>query len=161
MAFWSVARTLPQRERFASERLEERGFETFAPRIKVKRSPEPLFANYVFVRLLDRWRAIDSTLGVLRLVRFGEQPARCPDHEVEALKAQIDGHGFVRLPDAPLMPARRKISAGTRVKITGGPFAGLSGIHSGLTAQEREIVLLVMLGASRRVRIAAGFVAPS
>ena len=68
MAFWSVARTLPQREAFAAERLIEGGFEVFLPKVKTKRAAEPLFHNYLFVKIVDRWRAIDRTLGILRLV---------------------------------------------------------------------------------------------
>ena len=39
-----------------------------------------------------------------------------PDAEIEALKSMIDGHGFVRLPDRPSTPARRKIAIGSKVE---------------------------------------------
>jgi transcription antitermination factor NusG len=103
MPYWSVARTLPQLETFAAERLMGGGFEVFLPLVQTKRASQPLFSGYLFVRIVDRWRSIISTFGVLWLVRVGDCPARCPDREIEALKAMIDGHGYIKLPDAPLL----------------------------------------------------------
>ena len=60
----------------------------------------------------------------LTLVRVGDCPARCPYREVEALKAMIDGHGFVRLPEKPSPPSRRVFVKGAAVKIIGGPLPG-------------------------------------
>src|SRR5580704_10508080 len=114
MGYWSVARTLPQREAFAAERLEEAGYEVFLPRIKTRRASEPLFHNYVFVKIIDQWRAVDRTLGVLRIIRFGDQPARCPDWEVAALRSRIDSTAFVRLPAKP-SKLRRVIPAGSAI----------------------------------------------
>jgi transcriptional antiterminator RfaH len=155
MPFWSVARTMPQREAFAAERLMAAGFETFAPRTKANGRAEPLFRGYIFVRIEGRWRAIDYTHGVLKLVRFGEQPARCPDLEVARLQPQTDQNGFVHLPDRPPMAPRRKIPAGVRVKITAGPFAGMGALCAGMTAGERVLVLLSVLGGPRPVAIPA------
>jgi transcriptional antiterminator RfaH len=159
MSFWGVVRSQPQRERFASKRLEAGGFETFLPQVQTKRACAPLFPGYLFVFIVDRWRAINSTLGVLCLVRTGDCPARCPDREIEALKALIDGHGFVRLPDKPLKPMRYVFAKGVAVKIVGGPLQGVTALHSGMSAAEKEILLLAMLGASRRVAVPSHLVA--
>jgi transcriptional antiterminator RfaH len=160
-AFWSVARTLPHREAFAAERLRmDHGFEVFLPLIQTKRTSAPLFSSYLFVLIVDRWRTIDRTLGVLSLVKFGDAPARCPDAEIASLRAMIDGHGFVRLPEAPPPPLRRKIAIGAKVRITAGPFGGMSGLYAGQSTKERELVLLNMLGSQRPVAIAANLVVP-
>ena len=161
MAFWSVVRSLPKREAFAAERLEAGGFETFLPRIQTKRATQPLFASYFFIRIVEQWRAINSTFGVLCLVRVGDCPARCPDHEIDRLKAMIDGHGYIHLPEAPAAPARRTIAIGAKVKITAGPFGGMSGLYAGQSTRERELVLLNVLGGQRPVAIAAGLIAPA
>ena len=101
-SFWGVVRSLPKREAFAAERLRmDGGFEVFLPLVQTKRASQPLFSGYFFCRIVDRWRSINSTLGVLCLVRTGDCPARCPDNEIDRLRALIDGHGFVRLPEAP------------------------------------------------------------
>ena len=106
MPFWSVVRSLPRREAFAAEQLGLRGYETFLPLIPTKRASAPLFAGYFFIRIIEQWRVVNRTLGVLCLVRVGDCPARCPDNEIARLKALIDGHGFVRLPDRPSKPGR-------------------------------------------------------
>jgi transcriptional antiterminator RfaH len=159
MSFWAVARTLPQREAFAAERLQEGGFEVFLPKVKTDRASEPLFHNYVFVKIIDQWRAVDRTLGILRLVRFGEQPARCPDAEIAALRSRIDATGFVRLPAKP-SKARRVIPAGAAIRIVGGPFEGVSAIYAGQSHGERELILIAMLGGQRRVAVASHLIAP-
>jgi transcriptional antiterminator RfaH len=160
-AFWGVVRSLPRREVFAAERLRmDGGFETFLPAIQTKRASQPLFAGYFFVRIIDRWRSINSTLGVLCLVRVGDCPARCPDHEIAGLKAMIAGHGFVRLPESRGASVQRKIAIGAKVKVTAGPFGGMSGLYAGQSTRERELVLLNLLGGQRPVAIAANLVAP-
>jgi transcription antitermination factor NusG len=160
-AFWGVARTLPQRETFAVERLAASGFETFAPQVKTKRAPAPLFRGYVFVRILEQWQAINTTIGVLCLVKFGDCPARCPDNEVDRLKAMIDRHGFVSLPDGWGAPIKRQIAIGAKVKVTAGPFGGMAGLDAGMSTKDRERVLLHVLGGQGEIRIASNLVVPA
>ena len=67
-AIWGVVRSLPQREAFAAERLrEDHGYEVFLPLVQTKRASQPLFAGYLFCRIVDRWRVINRTFGVLCL----------------------------------------------------------------------------------------------
>jgi transcriptional antiterminator RfaH len=161
MSYWAVVRSLPKREAFAAERLRmDGGFEVFLPLVQTKRASAPLFAGYFFCRIIDRWRSINSTFGVLCLVRVGDCPARCPDAEIDSLKAMIDGHGFVKLPEAPPPPVRRKIAIGAKVRIAAGPFGGMRGLYAGQSTRERELVLLNLLGGQRPVSIAAGLIAP-
>jgi transcriptional antiterminator RfaH len=160
-AFWGVARSLPKREAFAAERLRmDGGFEVFLPLVQTKRASAPLFSGYFFCRIVDRWRSINSTLGVLCLVRVGDCPARCPDHEIDSLKAMIDGHGFVHLPEVPATPIRRKIALGAKVKVTAGPFGGMSGLYQGQSTRDRERILLNLLGSQRPVLIAGNLIVP-
>jgi transcriptional antiterminator RfaH len=152
-SFWAVAKTQPQRESWAGEMLQSRGFEVFLPKVETRRSVLPLFVSYVFVLVVDgRWLAIDRTYGVLGCVKFGLQPARCPDYEIEAIRRRADPiTGIIRLPSvAPPRSFRR----GDRVKILAGPFASFDAIHSGMTRKAREIVLINMLGATRQVEVA-------
>jgi transcription antitermination factor NusG len=67
--------------------------------------------------------------------------------------------GVVTLPSPP-RPTKRVFARGERVRIVAGPLAGFNGLHSGLTHHEREVILLVLLGAERQVMIASGLVAP-
>jgi transcription antitermination factor NusG len=157
--FWAVVRSLPQRERFASEQLGLRGFETFLPMVATKRAPAPLFNSYFFVRIVEQWRSINFCFGVLGLVRVGDCPSKMPDHEIDALKAMIVG-GFVRLPEAPPKAPSRVIRKGAKVKIISGPFTGLTGLSQGQTSRQRELILLAaLLGGPRTVVIPSASVA--
>ena len=159
-AMWGVVRSLPQREKFAAERLrEDHGYEVFLPLVQTKRAPQPLFAGYLFCRIVDRWRVINRTFGVLCLVRVGDSPARCPDHEIASLKAMTDAHGFVRLPDEPSKSPRHVFEKGEAVRIIGGAFQGVTALHSGMSAAEKEILLIAMLGAPRRIAVPSHLVA--
>jgi transcriptional antiterminator RfaH len=159
--YWAVVRSLPKREAFAAERLRmDGGFEVFLPLVQTKRASAPLFSGYFFCRIVDRWRSINSTLGVLCLVRTGDCPARCPDHEINSLKAMIDGRGYIKLPEARGVPVERKIAIGAKVKVTAGPFGGMSGLYAGQTSRERELILLNLLGGQRPVAIAASLIVP-
>ena len=159
--FWGVVRSQTAKERFAAEQLGLRGYETFLPLVETKRAPAPLFRGYFFARIVEQWRTINKTFGVLCLVRVGDCPARCPDHEIERLKALIDGHGYIRLPEAPPPPPRRKIAIGARVKITGGPLEGRLGLYAGMGSKERERVLLDFLGGRRPVLVGSHLVVPA
>ena len=160
MPFWGVIRSLPKREAFAAERLRmDHGFEVFLPLVQTKRASTPLFPGYLFARVVERWRSINFCFGVIGIVRVGDCPSKMPDREIEALKAMIDGHGYVRLPEAP-RPTHRTIAIGAKVKITAGPFGGMSGLYAGMGAKDRERVLLNLLGSQRPVLIAANLVAP-
>jgi transcriptional antiterminator RfaH len=165
MPYWAVARTAPHHERLAVESVGMAGFETFVPRIRVKVGAQwrttPLFGCYFFVRVVDRWRILERTMGVLNVVKFGAAPARCPDEEIAALLARADPDGIVRLAARPPSTSTgRVLTPGAVVAIADGPFRGFEGIYSGQSAQEREIVLLNLLGAIRPVEIAAGLLAP-
>jgi transcription antitermination factor NusG len=160
-AFWGVVRSLPRREVFAAERLRmDGGFEVFLPLVQTKHASTPLFAGYFFCRIVEQWRSINYTLGVLCLVRVGDCPARCPDREIAALKAMIDGHGYIKLPEAPPPPVRRAIAIGAKVRIASGPFGGMRGLYAGMGAKDRELILLNLLGSQRPVAIAANLIVP-
>ena len=161
-AFWGVVRSLPKREAFAAERLRmDQGFEVFLPLVQTKRAFQPLFAGYFFCRIVDRWRSINTTFGVLCLVRVGDCPARCPDREIASLKAMIDEHGYIKLPEAPPPPVRRKIAIGSKVRIASGPFGGMSGLYAGMSTKDREKILLNLLGSQRPVLIPSNLVIPA
>ena len=111
--------------------------------------PRYLFCAHRRSLAVDQLR----TFGVLCLVSVGDCPSKVPDHEIEALKAMIDGHGFVKLPESCAAPVKRTIAIGSWVRITAGPFGGMSGLYAGQSTRERERVLLNLLGSQRPVLI--------
>src|SRR4029453_17118351 len=93
---WYVAMTLPQRENVAAAQLQRQGFSTFLPlHRKTRRHARkvdtilvPLFPRYIFVAMnvkRDRWRSINGTLGVQRIVSNGFMPVPVPPGIVETL----------------------------------------------------------------------------
>jgi transcription antitermination factor NusG len=95
MPYWVAARAALNHERLAYESVGQAGFETFTPRIRVKNGARwrttPLFGSYFFVRVVDRWRILERTMGVLSVVKFGVAPARCPDEEIGGLRSGLQG----------------------------------------------------------------------
>jgi transcriptional antiterminator RfaH len=159
MAYWAVARTLPRRETVAAERLSDAGFATFAPETKSGRGEAPLFPGYLFVRIVARWRAVDRTVGVIGLIKFGDTPAKCPDREIAKLQSQLDADGLVRLPDRPAQPGRP--IPGAQVRIVHGPFAGFTALYSGMTARDRERVLIDLLGRQTLLELRSSHIQPA
>jgi transcriptional antiterminator RfaH len=163
MPYWAVARTESSREGLAKTCLVQAGFEVLLPRVQTKGAIRPLFSNYLFValgELGEGWHAVNRTIGIVRMVAFGDRPSRVPDREIEGLKGRMTDGGLITLPPPPQL-VKHRFAKGEQVHIVGGPLAGFNGLHTGLTRHEREIILLVMLGAERRVMVAAHLVAAS
>ena len=138
VSYWTVAQTESQRERVAADHLERGGFEVYLPRIKNrKKKIEPLFPCYLFVRIIDRWHAINATVGILRVLTCCDHPARVTDEIINELRARENPHGFVRLP---------KPKPGKHVRILRGSFADHVGVYEGASGKDRERVLLALLG---------------
>lgn len=161
---WYVARTLPQRELYAARQLANQHFRSFVPRClknrrharKVETISAPLFPRYIFVvvdRTRDRWRSINGTLGVDRLLMYGGEPQPVPHGVVENLIAAADLEGNVRF-DVHL-------KEGQTVKVMAGPFADLVGQLERLDDNGRVRVLLEILGGTVRVALPQKLVAPA
>lgn len=147
---WYAARAKPKMEELALVNLRRQGFDAFLPRVrrapspKAKRSPKlalgPLFPGYVFVALdvgRERWRAVNSTLGLLYLVRFGDRPAPLPVGLVERMRALSGADGLVAAEDS--------LRLGQTAKVVGGAFDGWIGQVQSLADGQHRVVLLVEL----------------
>ena len=159
--FGVVVQSLPDERAFAAGSASHDAWLTklSCPWSQTKRASAPLFASLFFRAhsSSNGGRSI-SRFGVLGLVRVGDCPASCPDHEIERLKAMVGRAGFVRLPDSH--QARRGVCSrkAPLVKIIGGPLQASppSQRHVG---EREEIVLIAMLGAPRRIAVPCHLVA--
>jgi transcriptional antiterminator RfaH len=164
MSYWAVVRASANHERLAWDSVGRAGFETFIPRIRIKAGSQwktqPLFGCYFFARVIDQWRVLERSVGVVSVVKFGTTPAPCPDEEIAKLLERADPDGIIRLNARPSSSARHDFTPGAAVAVVDGALRGFDGVYVGQTARERELILLNILGASRPVEIAAGLLAP-
>lgn len=161
---WYVVQTQPNAEAKAALNLRRQGFEVYWPRYlkqrrharKVDVAAKPLFPRYMFVAIdiaAQRWRSVQSTFGVARLVCNGDEPARVPDGVVDVIRAREDGNGFVTLDIKPAF------APGDKVRVVAGAFAESRGLFANLADHDRVSILLEMLGRKVRVLIDADMVA--
>jgi transcription elongation factor/antiterminator RfaH len=160
---WYVARTLPQRELQAAKQLANQDFSAFLPRYwrnrrharRVETISAPLFPRYIFVvldRSRDRWRSINGTLGIERLLMQGGEPQPVPHGVVESLINSADAEGNIQF--------HYQLKEGQALKITAGPFADLVGTLERLDDHGRVRVLLELMGGPVRVTLRQTLVAP-
>ena len=138
----------------AEDQLNRQAFRTFQPkRHKTVRHARRLstveasfFPRYLFI-VLDssrhRWRSVNGTFGVSRLLMRGDKPHPVPHGIVEALIAAADVRGILQLAS--------KLQVGGPVRLMAGPFAEQLAILEELDDSGRVRVLLDILG--RRVTI--------
>jgi len=108
----------------------------------------PVFPGYIFVsfnRERDRWRSINGTLGVARLITTQQQPVRVPPGVVEVLIAGLDGSGLVTFDGG--------LTLGQAGRIIAGPFAGGLGVLQRLDGRGRVRLLLEAIGGQAPVVI--------
>jgi transcriptional antiterminator RfaH len=157
---WYVVQTQPHAERKAAWHLARQGFKTYLPRyLKRRRHARrtenigaALFPRYLFVSIdlsSQRWRSILSTVGVVRLVCYGDHPAAVPHGIVEALKAREDADGYVRLDQRP------RFRPGDGVRVEEGAFAANLAVVENVSDHDRVTILLDLLGRKVRVSVEA------
>lgn len=161
---WYVVQTQANCEAKAAENLRRQGYQTYLPRYlkrrrharKVDLVAKPLFPRYIFVSIdtaAQRWRSVQSTIGVSRLVTNGDEPAVVPEGVIGALRAREDAKGFVTLDAAPAF------APGDKVRVLSGAFMDNAGLFNGMADHDRVSILLEMLGRKVRVVLDADLVA--
>lgn len=161
---WFVVQTQPRKEIQAGVNLDNQGFQSFLPRIckttrharRSRTGLAPLFPRYLFVSLdlgRERWRSVNGTFGVSRLVSHGAWPTPVPQGLVEELMAITEQVGAIDLSNA--------LTPGESVRFLSGPFAETIGRLVALDDTGRARVLLELLGSEREISVAAEILAPA
>ena len=146
---WYVAQTRARQEKLAQMNLEAQKFEVFLPQIlKTTRHARrhrlvkaAVFPGYLFIRLdpeQHRWRSVNGTIGVSRLLTANERPAPAPIGVVESLMSYVDDQGYCQM--------SRDLVAGQRVNVVRGPFTRLMGEVLSMDDKGRTRVLLEIMG---------------
>ncbi len=148
-ARWYAVQCQPHRERAAALHLANQGYAVFLPwRQKTRRHARrvetvlrPFFPGYLFVRFdpaCARWRPVNGTFGVVRIVMQGDRPAPAPRGLIETLMDCCSENGVLAWqPD---------LAPGERVRVSDGPFADFVGELEELDDTGRVCVLLDIMG---------------
>jgi transcriptional antiterminator RfaH len=164
MPYWAVLRSARGHDTLAYEGVCRAGFEILTPKVRTRVGERwrttPLLGCYFFARVVDQWRVLERTIGVLSVVKAAGVPARCPDEEIATLIARSDPDGVIRLSSrlTPQAIVRRTFEPGAPVSIADGPFRGFAALHTGMSTRDREMVLIDLLGRKTTVAVPAGFV---
>jgi transcriptional antiterminator RfaH len=161
---WYVAQTHTRAEVKAAAHLDRQGFQTYLPRYlkrrrharRVETVAAALFPRYLFVGVdmtTQRWRSIQSTIGVLQLVRNGDEPAAVDHRIIDDLKSRENELGFIELDHRP------KLRPGDKLRVIDGVFCDSLGMFEATTDNERVTILLDLLGRKVRVMLDAEFIA--
>jgi transcription elongation factor/antiterminator RfaH len=154
---WFAVRTQPHREAKAEQQLANQNYRVFLPRfLKSRRHARkfetiwgPLFPGYLFIVLdltRDRWRSVNGTYGVDRLLTRAGAPEAVPHGLVEQLLSAA---------------SRLDLKEGQTVRVTAGPFADLLGRLATLDDSGRVRVLLHLLGGEVPVMLPEVLVMPT
>jgi transcriptional antiterminator RfaH len=160
---WHVVQVRVHAEVKAQMHLARQGFATYLPRYLKRRRharrveivAAPLYPSYLFVtfdRAIHRWRSIQSTVGVARLVCNGDVPAALDNSIINGLKSREDTRGFIQLERRP------QFAAGDKVRVREGVFRNCLGLFEGMGDRERIAILLELLGRKVRVVLDEEFV---
>jgi len=160
---WYAVQCLSNREFVAATQLRNQGFTTFLPcQLKTRRHARrfdsvrrPLFPGYLFVQLdlsRDRWRSINGTLGVARLVGHAEMPSAAPAGSIEAIRSACDGFDVVN--------RSGDIAPGDMIRVARGPFSDLVGKLERLDSAARVHVLLELMGRRASVVLSRDQIIP-
>ena len=158
---WFALYTHPRHEKQVFEELANRGIEAFLPTYKVRRRwsdrykvvEEPLFKNYLFVRLsLDRYHETLRPYGAVSFVKFDDKPAEIPDKEVESIRRLVTS-------ELPYNP-HPYLKVGRRVRVKTGPLEGCEGILTRKKGLARLVLSISMLQQSVAAEVDADSVEP-
>jgi transcription elongation factor/antiterminator RfaH len=146
---WYVVHTRPYAEMQAAVNLDKLGYPVFYPSLhkvvrharRTSKAIAPLFPRYLFVTFdisRDRWRRINSTRGVTRLIMQGEIPRPVPVGVIELIIKHVNNDGTIR--------TLCSFEPGQAVRIENGPLADLVATFECSESDGRARVLAELLG---------------
>ena len=161
---WYVVQAQLRKEALALEHLAKQGFNPFLPRIrrtvrharKFDHRLDPLFPGYIFVRFDPdsvRWRSINGTIGVVRLLADGDRPLSVEGGFVEDLISHSDRSGVV-------MADAFDLTEGQEVELQSGPFSGMIGKICQVDGPNRVRMLMQFVGRSVEITADTDQLAP-
>jgi transcription antitermination factor NusG len=147
-----VVQSKRHKERAVQANLVRDGIPTYLPLLRQWPRPAvggevgPMFPGYVFCQPASaQLGSVINCIGVVRLVTFGDGPARVGAEVVAYLRSRAGADGIITI-DPEL--------SGREVTITDGPLRGLAAVvERRLNARQRVLVLLNLLHRQTRVEL--------
>lgn len=155
---WFVVYTLPTKETFAKQHLEEQGYDVYLPMFKKMRRHarrvdevlQPLFPRYLFVSLdlkFDSWRAVNGTRGVSYLLLNDGRPLGISTSVIEELQAREDENGLVHI------TCLETFTKGEKLWIVDGTFKDQVAVFQMIDDKKRVQLLLNFLGRDTKISL--------
>jgi transcriptional antiterminator RfaH len=148
MSHWYLIQTKIHQEQIAQSNLERQGYRCYLPHIRAEKVrtgclqpvQEPLFPRYLFIQQAfglepPSWASIRSTLGVSRLVTFGQTPGKLSADLITLIQSRS------KIYEVPV----RQFAQGDAASIPECPIAGMEAIYQMAQGEERVIALLNIL----------------
>ena len=153
---WFLVQFKPNSSKLAERNLRRQGFKTFLPLQEATRRKaskfvnylKPFFPGYMFIFIDGNsapWKNINNTLGVSRLVTFGNILRPVPKELILELKKRTDPNGKISPP--------KIMRPGERVEFSRGPFASLIATIETIDIEKRIWVVMELMGQTTRVKV--------
>ena len=161
--YWFIAQYKSRSFIAAQRNLVQQGFETFLPFIKTTKlkgnffitEEKPLFPSYIFVSSNLKnltWRAINSTYGISKVIRFGDKPSMISSNVMNVFKAKFIDEK---------LNSNKNIKQGDKIKVINGPFTNFFFIIENIDEKKRIWVLIDLLGGFRRASLLHNQIMPA
>jgi len=152
---WLAIQVKPREVKRAIENLSNQGFESYFPAIyslsqrksNAQIKKEAMFPGYAFVRFTQniQLKRLDSTRGVIKIVRFGDEYPLLAKQVIASIK---------NIEDASLEdPKQQSYKIGEKIIIVSGPLKDQEGIISGEVSNQRVEILYMMLNRAHLIKI--------
>ena len=152
---WFILQFKPNAHHQANKNLNQQSFETFLPLYnttsrnasRFTNANRPLFPGYMFItfdRERSKWRKINNTYGVSRLVTFNSVLKPIPNTFINNLMKRYDLSG-------KLLPIK-KLKKGDQVKVLQGPFANFIATVETYETDQRIWILMDLMGRKTKIQ---------
>ncbi len=153
---WFIAQIKPNSYHSAIKNLEQQGFETFLPKMKITLRQENkfvvknvyVFPGYMFVGFdphIISWTKINSTYGVLKILAFNNKPSEISSDLILEFKSRYENNSNSM--------QGKELQKGDVIKLNMGPFAELIAKVESVEKYNRIWVLLEAMGGNRRIKL--------
>jgi transcriptional antiterminator RfaH len=153
---WLIAQLKPNAYDLAARNLERQGFEIFVPKMTKTIRKEKKFINknlyvfpgYIFIGLVTenfKWKKINSTYGISKVLVFNKKPSEISNDLIIALKNRYE--------TIPELKTKESLKKGDIIKFNNGPFVDLLARIENIEEQKRIWVLLEVMGGHRKLEL--------